>query len=69
MSLWLQNILVLAVVFASLAYILREAIKTLFSRKGKLGCCDRGCAEPSAPKKDQIVFLPAEFLASRKRKQ
>lgn len=74
MPLWLQHILVLALVAAALTVIIRQAIGTLRLRHGKIGsCCAKGCGAPentgktpAKPAGERIVFLPVESL-TRKR--
>ena len=74
MSLWLQNLLVLLLVLACLAFIARQALCSLRGKRSKLGsCCAKGCdaaeknpAPSKNPKPERIVFLPVELLGKRK---
>lgn len=74
MPLWLQHILVLALVAVALTVVVRQAIGALRLRHNKLGsCCAKGCAataadarKSSAKPGERIVFLPVESL-TRKR--
>jgi hypothetical protein len=74
MPLWLQNLLVLLLVVACLAFVARQAISSLRGKRSKLGsCCAKGCdvadknLDPlKNPKPQRIVFLPAELLGKRK---
>ena len=73
MPLWLQHLLVLLVVAACVAYVLRGVVRTLRGAKGgsKLGaCCAKGCDAAAAPMPSagggqQVVFFPAEMLRKR----
>jgi len=71
MPLWLQNLLVILLVLASLSFIARQAWNVLAGRRSKLGsCCDKGCGAAattsSKPKSEKIVFLPVEMLGRKK---
>jgi hypothetical protein len=69
MAIWLQNLLVLAIVAVCLAFVLREMTRTLRSGQGKLGaCCSRGCqaTQPSTRPAQRVVFLPVEALSRRR---
>jgi hypothetical protein len=72
MSLWLQHLLVLALVIACLAVVGRQLIGTFsMTRRGaKLGsCCAKGCdaqAPPSgASKAERVIFIPSSTLKRR----
>ena len=71
MSLWLQHLLVFALVAACLAVVGRQLVGTFrMTRGAKLGsCCAKGCesqqCEPSAPKPERIVFIPSSTLTRR----
>ena len=72
MPVWLQHLLVLALVAACLAVVGRQLVGTFrMTRGGKLGsCCDKGCeAQQSAgaatPKPERIVFIPSSTLTRR----
>ncbi len=66
MSLWLQHLLVLALVIACLAVVGRQLIGTFRMTKGgtKLGsCCPKGCDPQAATgTSDRIVFIPSSSL-------
>jgi len=69
MSLWLQHLLVIALVAACMAVVGRQLIGTfrLTRGGGKLGnCCAKGCAaqttSPDAAKAERIVFIPSSTL-------
>ena len=71
MPLWLQHLLVLALVAFALFVVIRQAVGTLRLKGGKLGsCCAKGCdagtksAATSSP--ERVVFLPVESLRRRK---
>ena len=72
MPLWAQHLLVLLIVAACVAYVLRGMVRTLRGKKSKLGaCCARGC-EPqqtqsaaSGSKTPPVHFFPADALRKR----
>lgn len=71
MPLWLQNLLVFALVLACLSFVARQAWNVLSGKRSKLGsCCDKGCgtqpATSAKPKTEKIVFLPVEMLGRKK---
>ncbi len=73
MPLWIQHIIVLALVAVALTVIIRQAIGTLRLRHGKIGsCCAKGCGAAAAASKtaanpnERIVFLPVEALRRRR---
>jgi len=73
MSVTLQNILVLSLVFACLAIVGMQTFTALKGRKSKLGsCCSKGClnesseASPDARKNERIVFLPVDMLGRKR---
>lgn len=74
MAIWVQNLVVLLIALACLAFIARQAFKTLTLRRSKLGaCCSKGCdagekaaATTQQPTTGRVQFLPLEML-SRKR--
>ena len=70
MPMWLQHVLVLALVAFALFVVIRQAISTLRLKGGKIGsCCAKGCGAASTREKpagERIVFLPAESLLRRK---
>ena len=70
MSIWLQHLLVFALVAACLAVVGRQLVGTFrMTRGAKLGsCCAKGCeAQQStdAPKPERIVFIPCSTLTRR----
>ncbi|MGE5607961.1 MAG: hypothetical protein ACM359_01795 [Bacillota bacterium] len=69
MAIWLQNLLVFAIVAVCLTFVLRQMTRTLRSGQGKIGaCCSRGCQanQPSTPPAQRVVFLPIEALSRRR---
>jgi hypothetical protein len=69
----LQHIFVLLIAGACVAFIARQAFKTLTLRRSKLGaCCSKGCdageqtAKTQQATTERVQFLPVEML-SRKR--
>ena len=69
MPLWLQNLVIIAIVAACLAYAVYQAARTLQGSKSRLGsCCAKGCTSPrQAPATAaKIHFLPAEMLRKRR---
>ena len=71
MTLWLQHLLVFALVAACLAVVGRQLIGTFrMTRGAKIGsCCAKGCEahEPTATarKGERIVFIPSGTLTRR----
>jgi len=69
MPLWLQNLIVLALVTACLAYAVYQGVRSLYGKKSRLGsCCGKGCAstQPSTSSAQKIHFLPADMLRKRR---
>jgi hypothetical protein len=72
MAIWLQHLLVALIAIACVAFIARQAFKTLTLRRSKLGaCCSKGCDAGAKIASDQqkterVQFMPVEML-SRKR--
>jgi len=69
MPLWLQNLIVLALVTACLAYAVYQGVRSLYGKKSRLGsCCGKGCAstQPSPSSAQKIHFLPADMLRKRR---
>ncbi|MGB7160902.1 MAG: hypothetical protein WBD40_22755 [Tepidisphaeraceae bacterium] len=72
MPIWLQHLLVFALVATCVAMVGRQLIQTFRPGKGaKLGsCCAKGCetqttlASP-ATKAERIVFIPSSSLTRR----
>lgn len=79
MPIWSQNLLVLLVVAACFAVVVRQGVRTLAGKKSKLGaCCAKGCdagtpktpttaTSTSAPPQ-RVVFFPSDMLASSARR-
>jgi hypothetical protein len=67
MIMLIQTIAVIAVVAASLIYLLVQLSSALAGRRSKLGsCCAKGC-EPAAPSPTpRTAFIPSELLIRRK---
>jgi hypothetical protein len=71
MALWLQHLLVLALVVTCVAVVGRQLVGTLrMSRRGaKLGsCCAKGCETEGVsrtPKAERVVFIPSSSLTRR----
>ena len=68
MPLWLQHLLVLALVGGCLTWVGYQGLRTLWGKKSRVGsCCSKGCASqtPSAST-EKIIFLPAEMLRKRR---
>jgi hypothetical protein len=72
MATWVQHLVVTLITLACLAFVARQAFKTLTLRRGKLGaCCSKGCdagekLASEQPRDERVQFLPVEML-SRKR--
>jgi hypothetical protein len=76
MPLIIQNLLVLLLVAACVAWVGRQAFQSLRGRRSKLGsCCAKGCTttapeakptEQQSPAAPRIAFIPLEQLARRK---
>jgi hypothetical protein len=69
MPLWMQHLLVLALVGFALFVVIRQVVGTLRLRPGgKIGsCCTKGCEKPAEPAGERIVFLPVEALKRHRR--
>jgi hypothetical protein len=74
MPLWLQHLLVLLIVAACVAFVVRQVVRTFRFKKSKLGaCCAKGCDAASAgaeaatrkPAGERVVFMPVEMLRKR----
>jgi hypothetical protein len=72
MPLWLQHLLVVTLVVACAAVVVRQLVGTFrMTRSAKLGsCCAKGCdaqqsTGPAAPKPERIVFIPSSTLTRR----
>jgi len=75
MPLIVQNLLVVLLVAACVAWVGRQAFQSLRGRRSKLGsCCAKGCAATAPPAKPtetpslapRIQFIPLEQLSRRK---
>ena len=71
MPTWTQNLLVIILVGAAVAYLLFGLFKAFRGRGSSLGnCCAKGCnPTPPAdrPKTERVVFMPVEMLVRRKK--
>jgi hypothetical protein len=71
---WIQNLTILLLVTACLAYVGWHAVRALLGRKSKLGsCCSKGCsavAEEQLAKKpsSSVQFMPVEMLTRNRPK-
>ena len=71
MSLWIQHLLVLALVAVCLAAVVWQLVGTFRMKRGaKLGsCCATGCAaqpsKPASAETERIVFIPSSTLTRR----
>ena len=72
MSLWLQHLLVVLIVAACAAFVVRQLVRTFRLKKSKLGaCCAKGCDAggngdaAKAKPAERIVFMPVEMLRKR----
>ena len=71
MPLWLQHLLVLALVAGCLAAVGRQLVGTFRMKRGaKLGsCCAIGCeaqaSKPVTANAERIVFIPSSTLTRR----
>ena len=69
MPLWIQNLIVLTLVTACLAYAIYQGVRSLYGKKSRLGsCCAKGCAstQPATTSGQKIHFLPADMLRKRR---
>lgn len=69
MPLVLQHLLVMLLICASAAFVVRQGFLSLRGRKSKLGSCGNcgGCATSSeTAKAAPVQFLPVESLFKRK---
>jgi len=65
---WIQTVLVIAIIAASAVYLLGQLGRALAGRRSKIGsCCAKGCdaASPS-PSTPRTAFIPSELLIRRK---
>ena len=76
MALWLQHLLVLAIVGGCFAIVARQGIRSLLGKRSKLGsCCAKGCdaamhPSPANPQAagQRVVFFPSEMLVASRRR-
>jgi hypothetical protein len=73
MASWFQHLVVALIALVCVAFIARQAFKTLTLRRSKLGaCCSKGCdagekvGAQTQASTERAQFLPVEML-SRKR--
>ena len=71
MAVWLQHLLVIALVATCLAVVGRQLVSTFrFGKGSRLGsCCAKGCeTEASRRSKpvERIVFIPSDSLVRRR---
>lgn len=68
MPLWLQHLVVLALVAACFAIAVYQGVRSLYGKQSRLGsCCAKGCASAQPAKGSQkIHFLPSEMLRKRR---
>lgn len=72
MPLWLQHLLVFALVAICLGFIGWQGVKIFTGRRSKIGsCCTKGCATTTTPDTqaapaEKVSFIPLESLARRK---
>lgn len=72
---WVQNIVVLLIVAASLYFIVSQLFRTFAGKKSRVGsCCAQGCptkptlrAHLTKPTPDRVVFIPVENLTLRRK--
>jgi hypothetical protein len=63
-----QHAVVWIVVAACVAYVARQAMRTLAGRRGKIGnCCATGCGEakPQQAGGPRVAYLPASMLTRK----
>jgi hypothetical protein len=64
---WIQTLLVIAIVAASAAYLFAQIGRALAGKRSKLGsCCAKGCDAASDPATPKTAFIPSELLIRRK---
>jgi hypothetical protein len=64
---WIQTIAVIAIVAASLGYLLVQVSSALAGRRSKIGsCCAKGCEPAASASKPRTAFIPSELLIRRK---
>ena len=69
MSIWLQHLLVLALVAACIGYVGWQAARSLYGKRSRLGsCCAKGCApaKSASATSEKIHFLPVEMLRRKR---
>jgi hypothetical protein len=66
MANWLQNLLAIAIVAACGAWAIRQSVKSLRGKPGKLGsCCAKGCSAQTPSAEPKVQFIPSEMLTRR----
>jgi len=67
MAMWLQNLVVLAIVLICAGVVLWKTVAAWRSGEGK--CCAHGCGgNDRASKAKRVHFLPVESLGRRRRR-
>jgi hypothetical protein len=66
MAIWLQNMIVLTAVAACGAAWLWQVVGA--ARRGKGGCCARGCGATHQAKTEAVAFLSVESLRTVRRR-
>ncbi|HEX8521719.1 MAG TPA: hypothetical protein VF669_05630 [Tepidisphaeraceae bacterium] len=71
MSMFIQHLLVLALVLACGTFVAWQTMNSLRGKKSRVGsCCAKGCSSQALTSTKQpaerIVFMPVEMLARRK---
>ena len=69
MALWVQHLLVLALVASCIGYVGWQAAQSLYGKKSRLGsCCAKGCppVRSAATNTEKIHFLPVEMLRRKR---
>ncbi len=68
MSLWLQHVVVLAVVALCVAQVVHQGFRAIWGKASRVGsCCAKGCAPTRGGElsREKIHFLPVEVLRKR----
>lgn len=68
MPIWIQHLLVLALVGGCVLFVARQAYRTLRTGTGKLGaCCAKGCAASTLKTEPpRAVFIPVTSIGTPK---
>ena len=65
MPLWLQHLVVLALVATCLGYVIYQGVRSFRGKGSGIGkCCAKGCA-PTSGDVQKLHFLPVEMLRKR----